>query len=569
METNNEEVVNVLTKENNSMCDLDGTLDKHNKKIVANNEDYKKYIESAIAYMYIQEYQTALLDVEDAIRINNDLVDAYIIKTKLLLELNNTIEAITFVKKLPNNIKDNKDIKDLLANVNDYNKISTMSLGVIEKFLLWLKDKGAIFDKIDIVHYTSDHRGIITRNRISKGEIFMYVPIQAIITLEIAKQSVVVMKTIKLKGSLLSPKHSYLATFILQEMSKEDSEWKPYLNILPRSTDNFPIFFTKAEKELLKGTFFLERVKMKREQMKRDYMFTIIAAPEFGRYSFKQFAYARALVSSRIFLIHVNDKPDSGLVPLADMQNHFQINMSSWTYNDNNRGFTVQANVNMKKGEEVYNSYGPKCNSRYFFSYGFTVENNKENEIPIQLSLDAKDELFSIKFMLNGRSNFMRMRVKDDFTKPGMLYLLCYIRLILFKGSVENLLENRVEINDTSSYTLYGNYIGVGISAVSVSNEISTHKKVIEIATNQLKHYSEVYEFDLQLLKTELKNNVRNCIRMRAGEKRILLNMIRFSELCLKLLELPLKEAKEYYNKIEDKEMYEYYINKVLFPLMQ
>jgi hypothetical protein len=54
-----------------------------------------------------------------------------------------------------------------------------------------------------------------------------------------------------LRQRLISPKHSFLCTFVMQERRKPDSEWNIYINILPQSYTNFPIFFTLEEKKML------------------------------------------------------------------------------------------------------------------------------------------------------------------------------------------------------------------------------------------------------------------------------------------------------------------------------
>jgi histone-lysine N-methyltransferase SETD3 len=61
-----------------------------------------------------------------------------------------------------------------------------------------------------------------------------------------------------LRQRLISPKHSFLSTFIMQEKRKDLSEWHTYIDILPKNFSNFPIFFTEEEKNWLKGSAFLD-----------------------------------------------------------------------------------------------------------------------------------------------------------------------------------------------------------------------------------------------------------------------------------------------------------------------
>jgi len=63
-----------------------------------------------------------------------------------------------------------------------------------------------------------------------------------------------------LRQRLISPKHSFLGTYIMQERRKPDGEqgFTEYLDILPKSLRDFPIFFTEEEKALLAGSPFLK-----------------------------------------------------------------------------------------------------------------------------------------------------------------------------------------------------------------------------------------------------------------------------------------------------------------------
>ena len=71
------------------------------------------------------------------------------------------------------------------------------------------------------------------------------------ITLEMAKDTPISRKILQYKLDLLSPKHSYLSTFLLQEKNQQDSYWKPYLDILPTDYSTFPIFYKNEDMDWL------------------------------------------------------------------------------------------------------------------------------------------------------------------------------------------------------------------------------------------------------------------------------------------------------------------------------
>lgn len=87
------------------------------------------------------------------------------------------------------------------------------------------------------------------------------------------------------------------------------------------------------------------------------------------------------LVSSRVFGIVKEGTKTDALVPVADMLNHRLPKQTSWYYCERSHGFVVQSLREITTGEEVFDSYGLKCNSRFLLNYGFILENNPHNEV--------------------------------------------------------------------------------------------------------------------------------------------------------------------------------------------
>lgn len=110
----------------------------------------------------------------------------------------------------------------------------------------WMRQGGALFDKLKLRYYAADYRGVHAARDIKKGETILYVPKQEIITLEMAMESPigVLMMARNFRQRLISPKHSFLATYVMQERRKENSFFDKYIDILPKAFDNFPIFYT-------------------------------------------------------------------------------------------------------------------------------------------------------------------------------------------------------------------------------------------------------------------------------------------------------------------------------------
>ena len=100
------------------------------------------------------------------------------------------------------------------------------------------------------------------------------------------------------------------------------------------------------------------------------------------------------MVCSRIFGIEIEGVKTDGFVPYADMLNHKRPRQTAWTYTDDREGFIIEALEDIKRGEQIYDSYGKKCNTRFLLNYGFINLDNDANEFPLTVSC-ADDDKFA------------------------------------------------------------------------------------------------------------------------------------------------------------------------------
>jgi len=57
----------------------------------------------------------------------------------------------------------------------------------------------------------------------------------------------------------------------------------------------------------------------------------------------------------------------------------------------------MQALVEYNEGDEVYNTYGDLPNSHLLIGYGFAIDDNVNDTIQIEVSLNEKDEVYAGK----------------------------------------------------------------------------------------------------------------------------------------------------------------------------
>ena len=91
----------------------------------------------------------------------------------------------------------------------------------------------------------------------------------------------------------------------------------------------------------------------------------------------------------------------------------------------------------MKRGEQVYDSYGKKCNTRFLLNYGFINLNNDANEYPLKISLADDDKYASQKVELIGGQLVKRtFRVQAHMSETIMDKFLSFCRFTVFDENI-------------------------------------------------------------------------------------------------------------------------------------
>lgn len=137
----------------------------------------------------------------------------------------------------------------------------------------WMVKGGSTFDKLKLRYYSEDYRGVHAARNIAEGETILYVPKTQIITLEMAYNSPIgaQMYAKDLRRKLISPKHSFLSCYLMQDRRKEKRLFKEFDDILPKEYTNFPIFFKPEELKWLEGSPLLDQIADKIQDIKLDY----------------------------------------------------------------------------------------------------------------------------------------------------------------------------------------------------------------------------------------------------------------------------------------------------------
>jgi histone-lysine N-methyltransferase SETD3 len=278
-------------------------------------------------------------------------------------------------------------------------------------------------------------------------------------------------------------------------------------------------------------------------------------------------------VITRIFGLQIEGNKTDGLVPYADMLNHKKPCSDTgpvkadeadtkWTYEDSRRGFIITTTRTIPRGEQVFDSYGRKCNSRFFVNYGFTLEDNEDNEATIRVGLPSSDPHYSMKLrMLGGREHSAKreFQIPATFGHKKVKELLSFMRFI-----------NAVDA-ELMMLSAGENFKLDEIGPISIRNEKKVLEDIRKASTDAYNAFSDSLEHDNKMLAEEIKDwNIRNCVVMRRGEKQVLRWFIDLADKALPLLDMPWKDLKRTAAKNQgSKGSIEQYISNVVVQLVK
>ena len=143
------------------------------------------------------------------------------------------------------------------------------------------------------------------------------------------------------------------------------------------------------------------------------------------------------MIASRVFGNQREGVNTYDLVAYADMLNHRRPKQTHWSYSNEKEGFIIEALKDIKRGEQVYESYGKKDNSSFFLNYGFVNLNNDANEVPIKVYYNESDPLKIVKKeMINDSADFKKLSVVENYDDKVMCEFISWIRFVEYDENI-------------------------------------------------------------------------------------------------------------------------------------
>ena len=479
-------------------------------------KNYKTLSLRAKIFYNQSEYYKSLKDCEECINlsskdINNlEIYQLQVLNYIKMFDLDNAKIALKECQKISKDNPKNSELSSLIQQKEKNNNINIKKYSQYSTYINFMKhfyQLGLYLNKVEIGFNSDCDRYCKATEEIFDKDVLIRIPFEALMTLDSARQSKLGKYfTPQLEKRLNSPHHSLLSTFMLTEIDKgNESKWKYYFDFLPVSYNNFPIFYGEKEISLLKGTQFLELINKKKREMKEDYDLLIKEIPGYDKYDFNLFKKMREVISSRVFGVTIKGKKNDIIAPYADMLNHKRPRQTHWNFDDASNSFVIKGVSNVKKGQEVFDSYGIKCNSRFLLNYGFTVENNEDNEFKIILSMNESSPLFKEKITFLGGKNYTKkFSLVINNAESKITPFFSFLRFIFYNKS------NFKDVNTSKP--------------ISVENEIILFNKIKELMKNYLSKYPTTLEYDIDYLN--MANDILQLLNMNKSDvKKLFKNM--------------------------------------------
>jgi histone-lysine N-methyltransferase SETD3 len=222
--------------------------------------------------------------------------------------------------------------------------------------------------------------------------------------------------------------------------------------------------------------------------------------------------------------------------------------------------FIIYSEKYIFKNIEIFDTYGPKCNSRYFVNYGFTLKDNQEynqgaifidpakilntytmNENKLNLLKNMEttidDSFCNYGYLIKSkketnvsinkcfRFQFIILSDKKVDSQPktmtGLHSIWCLFGMLrLLLSSNEEFIKITHNIKESKDFI----QILLSISPLSTENELAVLKELSFICNESLTNFDTTLEMDEKELETvEPYSNKWNILNILIGEKRVLI----------------------------------------------
>ncbi|KAG9071428.1 hypothetical protein KI688_005640 [Linnemannia hyalina] len=269
------------------------------------------------------------------------------------------------------------------------------------RFIDWLTANGASFPKLEF------------REDIAEDEVFLILPFERIVITDALARNHLPLSP---ASAQLLDSRTAISLFLVQQQagaatanqssdnqeekgssdSAAGSFYKPYLDMVPDRIHT-ALEFDDQDMEHLRGTNAYLVVKELKETLRAKYDKTMeVVGGELTveqGYTWERFLWAETVVSSRTFPASLFGQVENGIVLIPLAGTYFQLLSCSHSMNHKSRHKATwiktpeglqMSTAATKKGDQIFNNYGPKSNEELLIGYGFCIEDNADDMVTLK-----------------------------------------------------------------------------------------------------------------------------------------------------------------------------------------
>ena len=399
----------------------------------------------------------------------------------------------------------------------------TVKKNKVHKFLTWLNENGAVFPNIYFQTYKNHERGVHTNVSIPEHQSVIKIPRSILIYSDMGKKSPWGKKVSQNSTGISGLNLVYICLYMIQDMDHKN-KFGPYYKILPKKFDNFPIFWSPAEKKYLENSYLLKEIEIRKNILIKDYHTLCAILNDFSSIcSLQKFLQIRTLVGSRNFGLWIDGKKQVTMVPLGDMLNHSVTPDVKWFFEEKTNAFVMNSTRTIKPHSAISDSYGTKCNRSYILFYGFTLPDNNKCRNTLFIQLNQPTSSFKMQGLRDQLvSNEFSRNISSDFSSLNFRQMMNFLRI--------------TNANETELSTFIQNR-QLSQNPYSKRNEAAALSYLAFKINKLLNTYSMSFSQNKKNLKKfPTHSNESFAIILVMGEKKIMKELLDFIKLALGVL---------------------------------
>lgn len=382
---------------------------------------------------------------------------------------------------------------------------------VLLRLLAWVQAQGGHCAGVHFRVEPNGQRELCASAPVSEGALVLHIPRHLLLPLGAAHASAIGRAAHDSRCRL--SEWGAMALHLLEER-RTNGLHAPYLRALPSSHAGLPVLFAPGLLAQWQGSYMLPAILRRRARLDDEYQRIAQRLPPAWHIAREDYLWAWCCIQTRYFDTRFGAEHTQSLIPLADMPSHALAPNLRWRP-EALLGMAMVAARPIAAGEPLSISYGPKSNTELLADYGFCLDANPYDCTEIRLPAwppghPCAQAAEALGTALEGGGRAFRVRAAENHAAARDLW--AWLRLGALPPD---------EADGDPAALLRAARAG----ALDAASERRARATLAQACDERLAEFAGPVSEDEQLLLQDgLPSDLRQVVRTRLGEKRLLLH---------------------------------------------